>query len=289
MRTLTITREKSFVASLTKMKVYVEDPLLAEIMINDVPCRKIGVLKNGQTASFEVSNEALKIFVVADKLSTDYCSDLYELPAGNEDVFLSGKNKYDPSTFNAFRFNQNESSAALNNRKKGFRIGIVVLISSIILGSVAGYTATNNYFDNNEPKSKEFSDSGMTITLTDEFEKTEIANFTAAYASDDVIIFALKEDFTLAEGLEELSLEEYAEIVMEANAIDSASIKNDGGITYFDYVFYNTETKQTFKYYTYVFKTHDSFWVVQFATFEDSHEKYESQIKDWAASIDFAK
>ena len=48
MRTLTIKRAKSFVACLAKMKVYVEDPTSREIVINNVPCRKLGDLKNGE-------------------------------------------------------------------------------------------------------------------------------------------------------------------------------------------------------------------------------------------------
>lgn len=48
MRNLTIKREKSFVGSLAKMKVYIEDPTSNEICINDISCRKIGDLKNGE-------------------------------------------------------------------------------------------------------------------------------------------------------------------------------------------------------------------------------------------------
>lgn len=289
MRNLTITREKTFVASLIKMKIYVEDHSSAELVINGVPCKKIGDLKNGETKNFEISNEAQKVFVIADKLSTDFCSELYEIPAGEEDISLSGKNKFNPATGNAFRFNDNESAKVVGNRKRGLGIGIVVLIVSIILGSVVGYTVTNSILDRKYSKAKDFSSQGMTITLTEEFEKTKIAGFTTTYASDDVMIFALKEDFTLAEELETYSEINYANAVIEINAIDYAEIKTDDGLTYFEYVFYNTETNQTFRYYSYVFKTSDAFWLVQFATFEDSHKKYEPQIKEWAASIDFAE
>ncbi len=289
MRTLTITREKTFVACLGKMKIYIEDPSSAEIIINNVPCRKIGTLKNGETASFEISNEAMKIFVIADKLSTNFCSELYELPEGEEDISLSGKNKFNPATGNAFRFNANPSTEAVGNRKRGSKIGIFVLIAAIILSALASYTLTNILLDKNNSKSKNFSKGGMTITLTNEFEETNIENFTASYISDDVIILALKEEFVLAEGLDALSLNDYAETIIEFNAIDSSKIKKDDDLTYFEYVFKNTETNQTFKYYSYVFKTHDAFWLIQFATFEDTHQKYEVQIKEWAKSIEFAK
>ena len=48
MRNLTIKREKSFVGSLVKMKIYIEDLTSNEININNTPCRKIGELKNGE-------------------------------------------------------------------------------------------------------------------------------------------------------------------------------------------------------------------------------------------------
>ena len=52
MRNLTIKRTKSFVASLVKMKIYIEDPTSDEIVINNVRCRKIGDLKNGEEKPF---------------------------------------------------------------------------------------------------------------------------------------------------------------------------------------------------------------------------------------------
>ena len=48
MRNLTIHREKTFVGSLVKLKVYIEDTLVNELEINGIPCRKLGDLKNGE-------------------------------------------------------------------------------------------------------------------------------------------------------------------------------------------------------------------------------------------------
>ena len=68
MRMLTIKRTKSFIACLAKMKVYIEDSSSTEIVINDVPCRKLGVLKNGEEKQFEIDEKEAKVFVIADKL-----------------------------------------------------------------------------------------------------------------------------------------------------------------------------------------------------------------------------
>ena len=51
MRNLTIKRTKSYVACLAKMKVYIEDRVSGDLVINGVSCRKLGTLKNGEEAT----------------------------------------------------------------------------------------------------------------------------------------------------------------------------------------------------------------------------------------------
>ena len=60
MRNLTITREKSFVGCLGRVKVFIEDHTYIETTINNIPCRKLGDLKNGETKTFLISEQALK-------------------------------------------------------------------------------------------------------------------------------------------------------------------------------------------------------------------------------------
>ena len=139
MRKLTITRRKTFVASLMKMKIYIEDHSAGDTLINGIPCRKIGDFKNGEEKTFEIGEEAAKVFVIADKLSKNYCNEFYAISEGQEDIFLSGKNYFNPANGNAFRFDNNESEEVLANRKRGTSVGLIVLIIAIIIGAVAGY------------------------------------------------------------------------------------------------------------------------------------------------------
>ena len=139
MRKLTIKRTKTFVACIAKMKVYVEDHSASELTISDVPCRKLGELKNGEEKTFEIGNEAVKIFVIADQLSKDYCNDMYELPEGEEDVVLTGKNRFNMATGNAFRFDNNNSHAVNANRERGMGKGMIVLIIAIVVGAIIGF------------------------------------------------------------------------------------------------------------------------------------------------------
>lgn len=138
MRNLTIKREKSFVACLMKIKVYIEDHTSNEITINNIPCRKIGEIKNGEEKTFSIDEKETKVFVIADKLSKDYCNDFYKIPAGTSDIFLTGKNKFSLSSGNAFRFNGVTDEEVLRNRVKGTKKGSNVMLLSIIIGLIVG-------------------------------------------------------------------------------------------------------------------------------------------------------
>ena len=287
MRNLTIKREKSFVGSLVKMKIYIEDFASNEILINNTPCRKIGDLKNGEEKTFQIGEQKTKIFVIADKLSKDYCNDYYQLPDGCEDVFVSGKNKYNPASGNAFRFDNNESEENLANRKRGTRKGLIILIAAVIAGAIIGYSITPVLFSNKTPDVKTFSSNGMVITLTDEFSETYIENYTVAYDSKNVAIFALKEEFTLVDGFQDFTLEQYGELVLQNNNLSSSKIESKEGLTGFEYEFTNPETKDTYKYFSFVYKSNDAFWLVQFVTSIENIDECGSQIFEWAKTVSF--
>ena len=287
MRNLTIKREKSFVGSLAKMKVYIEDPTSNEICINDISCRKIGDLKNGEEKTFQIDEQEVKIYVIADKLSKNYCNEFYQLSAGQEDVFLSGKNKFNLANGNAFRFDNNESEENIANRKRGTRKGLLILIVAAIVGAVVGYSITSNLFSNKTPDPKDFSSNGMTITLTDEFVKTDVENYTVAYDSKNVAVFALKEAFALADGFQDYTLEQYGNLVLQNNNLSSSKIEDMEVLTGFESEFTNPDTKDTYKYFSFVYKSNDAFWLVQFATLTENVDEYSSKIIEWAKTISF--
>ncbi len=274
-------------AGLAKMKIYIEDSTSNEIRINDIPCRKIGDLKNGEEKTFQIEEQKAKIFVIADNLSKNYCNDYYQLPEGQESIFLSGKNKFGPANGNAFRFDNNESEENIANRKRGTRKGILILIIAIIVGVVVGYLITSVLFLNNTPEPKDFSSNGMTITLTDEFIKAEVEKYTVAYDSKNVAVFALKEEFTLADGFQNYTLEQYGELVIQNNNFSSSKIENIEGLTTFEYEFTNPDTRDTYKYFSFVYKANDAFWLVQFATLTENAYEYSPKIFEWAKTVSF--
>lgn len=166
---------------------------------------------------------------------------------------------------------------------RGTRKGLLMLIAVVLVGAVL--TSCSSF----TTKAKTFSSNGMTITLTNAFKEISVENYTVAYDSKNVAVFALKEAFTLAEGFENNTLEQYAELVLNANNLSSAEVKTADGLTGFEYDFTNPETNDTYKYFSYVYKTEDAFWMVQFATLNENAEKYASEIKEWAKSVKFDK
>ena len=289
MRNLTIRRRKSFVGCLGKLKIYVEDRVCGDFTINDVPCRKIGELKNGQENTFVIGNEATRVYAIFDKLSKDYCNDYFDIPAGDYDLILTGKNEYNPANGNAFRFDNNNSEGVEENRKKGNRKGLVVLIGAIIVGAVIGVFIGGGLISESPAEPETFTKDGMSITLTDDFRETPAEGFLTAYESKDVAVFVIKEEFSLLEGSEDYSAEDYAQLIIDANGFEDAKVKTYKDLTYFNYDYHNPDTKTTYEYFSYAYKSDDAFWLVQFATPEEYVGDNEPEIMEWADSVEFSK
>jgi len=136
---------------------------------------------------------------------------------------------------------------------------------------------------------KEFTSNGMTITLTDGFKKTNYEGYTVCYDSKDVAVFVLKESFSLQEGLSDMSVDDYAELVKSANASKKPSaISKKNGLTSMEYKFLNEEENQTYRYYSAMFKGPDAFWLVQFACKEELYDAKKDTFIEWAKTVEFA-
>lgn len=289
MRNLTITRQKSFVACLAKMKIYIEDHTTCELLINGIPCRKIGELKNNETKTFQIGDEAAKVFVIADTLSRNYSNEYFQLPEGQEDISLSGKNKFNMASGNPFRFDNNTSADVLASRKKGARIGLIVLIVAAIVGFVGGYLLSSGLLFGSRTVEKDFSCNDMQITLTKAFKETELQGFTAVYESKDVAVFALEEAFTLAPNFGDYTLNQYAQLVLDSNGMSISDLKFDGDLMYFEYDATVADTQEDYHYVAYLFKEDDAFWMIQFATLKEDADEYANQIGSWAKTITFTE
>lgn len=294
MRKLTVKRTKSFVGCLMKLKVYIEDPASSEIMINDTPCRKLGELKSGEEQSFEISEAPAKVFVIADKLSKDYCNDFYQLSEGSEDIYLSGKNKYNPANGNAFRFDNNDNNIeVLQNRKKGSRKGILVLIAAILVGFVIGFAITSGLFSNifkKAAKPQTFTADNLRITLNETYALSEedYSDYEGVFENDSSMVLILKDDFETLEELKSYTPEQYGKVLIDLYQLKTSEIKTDeNGNTYFEYEYTDSETDGTLVYQDYIFKSSDGFWLVQFVCDKQDHEVYAPRFTEWANTVTF--
>lgn len=290
MRELKIKRMKSFVACGVRDKVYIEDYDNPDIKINKIPCRKLGKLKNGEEKIFEIDDNAARLYVICDKLSKNYCNDYYPLPEGNENIVLCGTNQYNPFVGNPFRFygvDENEEVRAhrKKNTKKGIVTKVLVFLIAFVLCIALGFATA--FLLEAEPQS--FESNGMSITLTDEFYESEVDGYTFCYESYDTVVLGLREGFDLAEGFENCTLDEYADLIIENNGIDqSVEVQHRDGVTYFEYVWTNPDSDVNYVYYTAVYKSTDAFWQIQFIADEENYDGLLPEFEKYAKSIQFA-
>ncbi|MBQ8275033.1 MAG: hypothetical protein IJZ02_00225 [Clostridia bacterium] len=290
MRTLTVTREKHFAGCLGTIKFYVEDANAPDIHIDGLPCRLLGKLKNGETASWAIGCGALRIFALADRASQSYCRDQYAIPAGEEDLTLCGRCHFNPANGNAFLFAGNTDKTALELRKKGSRRGWLVLLAAILVGFLLGIFVISPLLRGITPDSAKpmtFSAAGLQITLTEEFAPDPtMEGFTVCYLSPRVAVFALQEPFSLAEGFGELTAAEYGELVREAlpHDTETASTEEDGLL----YLTYEADVEgDRFFYFNTLHKTGNAFWQVCFAMPVQFADALRDEVVSWAKSIRF--
>ncbi len=289
MRFLTIERKKSFAGCMATLKVYIEDPKADDLTINGCKCRKLGTLKNGQTARFHISKASAKVFVIADKLSKDYCNDFYQLPASEDSVAIAGKCHFNPFAGNPFRFDESSNPEVIKNRKKGMIIASIIMAVAIVAGIAIGFAVFGNRGDV-PAVDHVFTVEGMQITLHDQFEEFEANGFHAAYECEDLAILVLKEKFSLMEGFADYTLEDYGKLVRDNNKnVNPSELKTEQNFLYFEYDKVNTGTDDDFHYIVTMYKGNDAFWMIQYVIPAEKAEQTRADVFAWAASVIFTE
>lgn len=288
MRKLTIKRKKSFVASLAKLKVYIEDPA-GELDITGIKCRLLGTLANGEEKSFYIEENAAKVFVIADKMSRDYCYDCRNLPEGNEDIYLTGKNAFNPATGNAFRFEGGTDEEVAKRHKESKKGGLIVLITAIVIGLTAGWIIGSGViYSKKKAAPKDFSYEEMTITLTALFKEEEVEGRTV-FTSNDVAVFVLRENFVAGDiDLSGYTVRGYAELARENNPVMAgATYEETDGVPNMVYTYAGDDGK-TYVYFTTFYKSSNAFWIVQYFVNESGYESRKPKFIEWAKTVHFA-
>lgn len=135
------------------------------------------------------------------------------------------------------------------------------------------------------------SDSGITIYMADGFKEKDLGVDTVAcyFESDNAIFTCSVESFELLESLNfdaDMSLEEYGQLVIDANGFDSKLETDEYGNVYMKYV-QNIEGND-FTYYGYFKKGAESFWTCNLVCLTESEAEFEDDFALWASTIEIA-
>lgn len=160
-----------------------------------------------------------------------------------------------------------------------------MIIAGAALGLLFGFVVNPAL---NSPRPKTFSANGISITLNNSFKQENDEAFKFSAYTKNVWVYGVRDNFADYEGIENLSVDEYAKLIADSLSHENKSeIAHDKGLTYMTYDYTNNENGMTFTYFTSFYKMDSAFWIVQFATKKETAEKYRTDIQKWAASVTF--
>lgn len=126
------------------------------------------------------------------------------------------------------------------------------------------------------------------ITLTEDFEKIkegkyeEYEGFYTSYESTYVHVLVRRE---LYEDFEDgTTLDEYIELVLEANDMPGKAVKKGEGYKFITYN--NVEDGENIFYKVCFYEGYDGFFAVSFVVNLDNLDKFGTSIEKWAESVD---
>ena len=177
-------------------------------------------------------------------------------------------------------------------KRKMRRLACWLLLSVLLLcGCAEGGEPKTSAAESDAHKSlkeRVFRVAEMEISLDESFAQAPVQGLEACYTSEHVDVFVLREDFSLAEGLRDQSLLQYGAAVVAGNEqAQGAAVTEKNGLTYFEYA--GEEGGVRFVLLSYLYKSENAFWVVQFATPEAKRAYLEDSVEAWAKSVRFTE
>ena len=176
-----------------------------------------------------------------------------------------------------------EEAAAKSEKKMIVKRSLVIFLCTMLIGILIGFAVTSIIMTVNGSKEQDFNASYMTITLNRGFEKKSSAGVVAAFISGDVSIFVNR--INPSDTSKTMSETEYAEMLIEHNQFTETEVEEDDGLCYF--IAKQSDGAAQMLHYTYVYKTEDDFWLVEFAIKEGASSKKIDNISKWAHSVKF--
>jgi hypothetical protein len=199
------------------------------------------------------------------------------------DEMLNGAD-LDPETPAVEETNAEATKVEELDGKKGLKRGIKVFFVALLIGLVIGFGITSLVLGLSNSREKEYIVSDMSITLTGGFTQQSANGALTAFGSRKVGVFVSRDDLSIT--TMNMDTVQYAALVIAANGFTDSKIEDDDGITYF--IAKQTNDKGiSLLHYTYVYKSEDAFWLVQFAVREGQAGSQLENISKWAHSVKF--
>ncbi len=162
--------------------------------------------------------------------------------------------------------------------KKFFKAGLFTAVLSAMLAVCIAFSGCVS--------EKKFEKAGMSITLTSAFHEKELAAYTSYYESADALVLTLKEEFSLLSGMENKSVSQYTDMVLENNKFSAEKLTREGK-AYMYFTYEKTVNGKDFYYLATTHKSSDAFWLIQFACVKEDKEKLTEDFLGWADTVVF--
>ena len=282
MRNLIIQRKRTVVGCSAKLQVYITDPQSNDLVIHGTPCRFLGILRNAETLTISIADTSARVYILPDSLSKDLPCEYCDLLPGTKDVFLSGKCRFDPLRGNPFHFDGNTAAPGTKNSRL-FIIALLCVVG-ITAGLILGKLIPQWILAQQQQQPQIFSAEGMQITLTSAFRQVDGSRqgFILCYTSPDTNVYIIKEDFAQYPDLQNLSVEQYAQLVLSNNpALSGGRPAQEDDLTIFEY------TQSGNRFMMVFLKGPDGFWIFEFAATAEKADSLRQAHLNYAKSICF--
>ncbi len=153
---------------------------------------------------------------------------------------------------------------------------VFLMILSLFIFGLTGCTA----------KAKEFSGSGITITLTDDFVEEEIAQAPFYLVSPNHILMCYKESKSDLEYYPIDTLEDYINAVLTNGGFSSEIFTYNEDDVHYMYAYYSkTIDEVDYGYMLIVMEGENHFYSMNFGCLDSKLDSYKDQYSDWAKTI----
>ena len=287
MRKLTVIRNKSNTARFSSMRVFAEDEENGNINLYGVKCRLLGTLKNGASATYEISEKSAEILFVGSSFSWKH-----DLPEGEEDVVLEGEVVSISGVGRAFAVKGDESQieeVSQRIRSKNTKRSTLIRVLAILLVCAAVGITLFRVFRKNKPKDFTFGE--LTVTLDESFRTVSVDAAHApaipeVYNSDySMFVYEYPIIFYSGSGVE--TVRDFALNFIGSNSLECDGLKEENGLLYCEHEHYFEEYNDTQYYVSFFYKGNESFWMLDFSTHEPGAHR--GEITERASTVRFAE